>query len=77
MYSDGGGGGTDGNSYCSGYGRSLSMAELAWRAGNNGDPASYTYGTDPNSPYTWDAYRIFGCLCDEGFEGYDCSLKCK
>ena len=23
----------------------------------------------------WDADRIYGCLCDEGFAGYDCSLR--
>ncbi|KAJ1406716.1 hypothetical protein B484DRAFT_337461, partial [Ochromonadaceae sp. CCMP2298] len=27
-----------------------------------------------NSPQTWDHARIFGCLCDTAFEGYDCSL---
>lgn len=23
----------------------------------------------------WDADMIYGCLCDEGWEGYDCSLR--
>jgi hypothetical protein len=23
----------------------------------------------------WDADKIYGCVCDEGFEGHDCSLK--
>lgn len=23
----------------------------------------------------WDADMIHGCLCDEGWEGYDCSLR--
>ena len=23
----------------------------------------------------WDADRIFGCACDSGFTGYDCSLR--
>ena len=39
-----------------------------------GDP-SRQYGTNPNNPVTWDADRVFGCLCDEGWEGYDCSLQ--
>lgn len=28
-------------------------------------------------PYdlNWDASLIFGCKCDEGFSGYDCSLR--
>jgi hypothetical protein len=76
MTSDGGGGGTSGVSFCNGNGRSLSMAELAVRATDNGDAVNYTYGLDPNNPYTWDAHKIFGCLCDNGYEGYDCSLRC-
>lgn len=24
----------------------------------------------------WDADMIHGCLCDDGWEGYDCSLRC-
>lgn len=23
----------------------------------------------------WDADMIYGCVCDEGWEGYDCSLR--
>lgn len=23
----------------------------------------------------WDAEMIHGCLCDDGWEGYDCSLR--
>ena len=23
----------------------------------------------------WDAHRVFGCVCDHGFSGYDCSLQ--
>ena len=33
------------------------------------------YGTDPNNAATWDADRVFGCSCDVGYEGYDCSLR--
>ena len=28
-----------------------------------------------NNPKTWDALKVFGCLCDSGFTGYDCSLR--
>ncbi len=67
------GGGT-GNP-CNGHGRCLSMYELSLIADNNGDSTSITYGSDPNNQYTWDAQKIFGCSCDEGYYGYDCSQK--
>ena len=60
---------------CSGHGQCLSMAELALAANDNGDATDYTYGVDPNNPRTWDGHRIYGCRCDPGFEGYDCSLR--
>lgn len=66
------GGGTD--NACSGHGRCMSMSELALWAELNGDATSYTYGSDPNNAATWDGSRVHGCLCDEGFHGYDCSL---
>jgi hypothetical protein len=59
---------------CSGNGQCLSMALLASYAEDNGDAADFTYGDTPNDPLTWDATKIQGCLCDDGFEGYDCSL---
>lgn len=60
---------------CGGHGRCMSMSELAVLALDNGDATSYTYGTDPNNALTWDGSRVHGCLCDEGYEGYDCSLR--
>lgn len=51
------------------------MNEMAIWALNNGDDTSYTYGQNPNNPFTWDGNRILGCLCDEGYSGYDCSLR--
>jgi hypothetical protein len=54
----------------------MSMAQLALVATVNGDLAGgFTYGTDPNKPSTWDADRVLGCLCDEGYGGFDCSLR--
>mmetsp|Transcript_23907 Transcript_23907/g.49819 ORF Transcript_23907/g.49819 Transcript_23907/m.49819 type:complete len:798 (+) Transcript_23907:179-2572(+) len=67
------GGGT-GNP-CSGHGKCLSMRQLSFEADLNGDATDYEYGTDPNNPATWDADRVFGCSCDDGWEGYDCSKR--
>ena len=55
---------------CNGHGTCLSMRDLALHH----DDAPIAYGSDPNEAATWDADRIFGCLCDDGFEGFDCSL---
>lgn len=62
---------TDG---CSGHGQCLDMNTLAVLATVNGVLAGYTYGDTPNNPATWDATRLYGCLCDPQYEGYDCSL---
>ena len=51
------------------------MAELALAATAHGDATSYTYGLDANKASTWDADRLFGCLCDDGYQGYDCSQR--
>ncbi|CAM9302094.1 unnamed protein product, partial [Chrysoparadoxa australica] len=59
-------------SNCSGHGRCVSMRE----AGRNG--LSYTNFKNTAIAYTgWDADMIHGCVCDEGYDGYDCSsLPC-
>jgi len=62
---------TDG---CSGHGQCLDMNTLGSLATVNGDLAGYTYGDTPNNAGTWDGFRIFGCLCDPQYTGYDCSL---
>ena len=67
------GGGT--TTPCSGHGTCLSMRHLSWESNLNGDATNFVYGTDPNNFATWDADRILGCKCDEGWEGYDCSLR--
>lgn len=59
---------------CNGHGKCLDMATLATLAKVNGEQQSYTYGSTPNNPDTWDSSRIFGCLCDEEYSGFDCSL---
>lgn len=60
---------------CTGHGRCLSMKERAMWAENNGDATVLTYGKDPNNAQTWDAGRIYSCMCDKGYHGFDCSLK--
>ena len=64
-----------GSPLCNGHGQCLDMASLADLSTNNGDLAGYTYGRTPNNPVTWDGSKIFGCHCDEGFGGYDCSER--
>ncbi|GMH97410.1 hypothetical protein TrVE_jg7680 [Triparma verrucosa] len=64
-----------GDPVCDGKGQCLTMSQLAEAAESNGDATSFTYGGVPNDPATWDFDKIQGCYCDEGFEGYDCSLK--
>ena len=55
---------------CSGHGICMNMAQLA---------ATFT-GTFLKEGITsyedvWDAFKLQGCVCDEGYEGYDCSRK--
>ena len=42
---------------------------------SDGNASPQEYGSTPNDPETWDADRIYGCFCDDGYEGYDCSLR--
>jgi len=60
---------------CSGHGKCLTISHLAELSENNGDVMDITYGMVPNKPATWDFEKIQGCYCDEGYEGYDCSLR--
>lgn len=60
---------------CSGHGRCLSESALASYATVNGDATPYTYGANPNNAATWDGKATAGCLCDAGYQGYDCSQR--
>uniref|UniRef100_A0A7S3JTR5 EGF-like domain-containing protein n=1 Tax=Aureoumbra lagunensis TaxID=44058 RepID=A0A7S3JTR5_9STRA len=51
---------------CAGHGRCLSMREAAVQQ----DYISLWYSATYDD---WDADMIFGCACDKGFGGYDCS----
>ena len=64
-----------GDPVCTGQGQCLTMGQLAELADANGDATAFTYGAIPNDAATWDFDKIQGCYCDEGYEGYDCSLK--
>lgn len=60
---------------CSKHGRCATMREMALLAVTNGDSDPKLYGSDPNDGNTWDADRIYGCICDEGWTGFDCSER--
>jgi hypothetical protein len=51
---------------CSGNGRCISMREAAITQDDINLLSSTTYTE-------WDADRVFGCVCDSGYTGYDCS----
>lgn len=53
---------------CNDHGRCTLLSDAA-----TGDDDLHLHVT---TTYTmWDAKRIYGCLCDEGFTGYDCSMR--
>jgi hypothetical protein len=53
---------------CSGRGLCTDLARLAHE---------FNFWDFPRPTYTepWDKEKIYGCLCDEGYSGYDCSLS--
>lgn len=54
---------------CNGRGRCMSMREAA--AIIDGRNLQFEANYDG-----WDADMIHGCVCDDGWEGYDCSARC-
>ena len=60
---------------CSGHGDCQDLMTLAAAATVNGVNPGFTYGMVPNNPKTWDYNRMFGCNCNSGWNGYDCSLR--
>jgi len=63
------------NGPCNNNGRCIPIGEAALEAKTNGVSTPYTYGATPNNPATWDARKVFGCMCDKGYTGYDCSQR--
>jgi len=51
------------------------MSEIALYAEDNGNLKKLSYGMNPNNAATWDGQRVLTCKCDEGYSGYDCSLR--
>jgi hypothetical protein len=51
------------------------MENLALESRVNGERVPRSYGGDPRNVNLWDHDMIYGCLCDEGWTGYDCSLR--
>jgi hypothetical protein len=63
---------TAGNLVCGGKGKCMSLAAAA-AAGYSAVSASLPR---PASQYrAWDAERVFGCVCDEGWSGPDCTVQ--
>jgi hypothetical protein len=60
---------------CNGHGTCYTMDRLAQEATTNGVHTPFTYGGDRNKVSTWDWRSSQGCICYEGWEGYDCSLR--
>ncbi len=52
---------------CCSTGQWVSVSHLAQTTRNH-ESRQYTYNL-------WDADKIYGCICDLGFTGYDCSLR--
>jgi hypothetical protein len=52
------------------------MAQFAAEADTNGVPTPFRYGSpSPGLTATWDSRAMYGCLCDDGFEGHSCALR--
>lgn len=60
---------------CNGHGRCMQMSDLAHFLDVNGVTVPQSYGNTPNKPSTWDAAKVYGCLCDAGWQGYDCTYR--
>ncbi|KAF1781237.1 EGF-like domain, extracellular [Phytophthora cactorum] len=54
---------------CNGHGKCMSMRVMAATKNDYNLIYSATYDTP------WDADRIYGCVCDHGYTGADCSLR--
>lgn len=53
---------------CNGNGKCMDLKTVAGYKDDIGFSNVFTYSL-------WDAERVFGCVCDYGYTGYDCSLR--
>ena len=60
---------------CTGHGECVNMKTLATYNKVNGEPSPVSYGLTPNDNLHWDEEEMYGCACDDGFTGYDCSQR--
>lgn len=72
---------------CSGHGRCVTMREAGRlrpiSAASGASVASYSvmggrsagFGGNPVEYSAWDADMVSGCLCDDGWAGFDCSVR--
>ena len=60
---------------CNGHGRCLPIWDLAAQSLQHGGGNDFTYGSKPNDNLRWDHDKIYGCLCDDRWAGYDCSQQ--
>jgi len=59
---------------CSGNGDCITIAKLSTDEGLDTDPGTAGDGTGPTYSL-WDYDRSYGCRCDIGYTGADCSLR--
>ncbi|TMW62324.1 hypothetical protein Poli38472_009817 [Pythium oligandrum] len=64
-----------GEPLCNGHGQCMSIRQWSNEADVDDPAMRFDYGTDPNNAQTYDRDSIFGCKCDPGYEGYDCSQE--
>lgn len=53
---------------CSGNGKCISLREIS-------QLQDYIHEFNSTNYNGWDADMIYGCACDDGYEGFDCSQK--
>ena len=64
-----------GSPACFGHGQCVDMKTLAGYNRVNGVLTPMTYGLTPNDNMNWDEEEMYGCACDFGFTGFDCSQR--
>ena len=61
---------------CNGHGQCLSMKDLASNTRRGGGGLGWRYGANMLiSNLNWDKDSVYGCYCDAGWEGPDCTMQ--